>query len=608
MKPILYLFTCFFLFLSCAHKGPTFEGATESQRLHHFFDWSFEQNLAQSPILMAYRGVDKRQGELDDFSEDFAQERQQMVKQHLDILKNFDRSQLNAEDQLSYDLYADLAQKEIESFRWRHYSYPVNQMFGVQSTLPSFMINIHRIENVQDAKNYISRLKAMRTAFDQVTNNLMRSESQGVVPPLFVFDKVLADSQNIISGQPFDKSSRLSPLYEDFQKKLSSLKLKKETHSKYLKQASAALTHSVGPAYADLIDFLKNQKKRANTQVGTWKFPKGNEYYQFRLRNQTTLDLSPEQIHQTGLNEVGRIHSEMNEIRKKMNFKGDLQAFFRYMQSSQFHLPANSKGRARYLKIANAYISSMEKKLDSFFRNKPKAGLVVKAVEPFREKSAGMAFYQAPSLDGKRPGTYYINLSNMKALPTWSAEALAYHEGIPGHHMQITLAQEKKGLPKFRTTSHVTAYSEGWGLYSEAFPKEYGFYKDIKSDFGRLSMELMRSTRLVVDTGLHWKKWTREQAIAYLDTNLPGDHDDNVRQIERYIVMPGQATAYKIGQLKILELRTKAKKELGPSFDIRNFHEVVLSGGALPLNLLDKQVERYIQSQKSEFKSPLMRN
>ncbi len=599
MKPILYLISIIFLLSNCSHTGPKFEGDTEAQRLHHFFEWSFEQQLAQSPMLMAYRGVDKRQGEFDDFSEDFAQKRQQTVKQHLAILKNFDRSQLSVEDQLSYDFYAELAQDQIESFQWRHYSYPVNQMFGVQSTLPGFLINIHRIEKVQDAENYISRLKAFRKVFDQVTNNLMRSESQKVVPPLFVFDKVIKDSQNIISGQPFDNSPRFSPLYEDFQQKLTKLKLKKEAHTKYLKLASAALTDSVGPAYADLIDFLKSQKKRANTKAGAWKFPKGEEYYRFRLKNYTTVDLSPERIHQTGLAEVRRIHREMDKIRQKMKFKGDLQAFFRYMQSSQFHLPANSQGRARYLKMAKSYISGMEKKLDSFFRNKPKAGIVVKAVEPFREKSAGMAFYQTPSLDGKRPGTYYVNLSNMKALPIWSAEALAYHEGIPGHHMQLTLAQEKKNLPKFRTMAPITAYSEGWGLYSEAFPKEYGFYKDIKSDFGRLSMELMRSTRLVVDTGLHWKKWTREQAIAYLDKNLPGDHDDNVRQIERYIIMPGQATAYKIGQLKILELRERAKKELGPSFDIRDFHEVILSGGALPLNLLEKQVERYIQRQKS---------
>jgi len=596
MKPILFVCISFFVLLSCAHKGVIFDGTTEAQRLHNFFEWSFELELTQSPMRMAYRGVNKRQGELDDFSEDFALKRQKMVKQHLNILNKFDRNQLNAEDQLSYDLFADFAQKEIESFQWRHYNYPVNQMFGIQSTLPGFMINIHRIESAQDAENYISRLKAFRSVFDQVTNNLMRAESQGVVPPLFVFDKVLADSQNIISGQPFDKSSRLSPLYEDFQVKLSSLKLNKQTHSKYLKQASVALTTSVGPAYSDLIDFLKRQKKRANSQVGVWKFPKGDEFYQFRLKSYTTLDLSPEQIHQIGLDEVRRIHAEMNKIRVKMKFKGNLQTFFGYMQSSQFHLPSSSKGRARYLKIANAYISGMENKLNSFFRNKPKAGLVVKAVEPFREKSAGMAFYQTPSLDGKRPGTYYVNLSNMKALPTWSAEALAYHEGIPGHHMQLTLAQEKKGLPKFRTTAHITAYSEGWGLYSEFFPKEYGFYNDIKSDFGRLSMELMRSTRLVVDTDLHWKKWTREQAIEYLDKNLPGDHNDNVRQIERYIVMPGQATAYKIGQLKILELRAKAQKELGPSFNIRDFHEVILSGGALPLTLLEKQVERYIQT------------
>lgn len=310
----------------------------------------------------------------------------------------------------------------------------------------------------------------------------------------------------------------------------------------------------------------------------------------------TTLDLSPAEIHQMGLDNVQRIHQEMMGIAKKVKFKGELQAFFKFMQSDRFLFADNKKGKQQYLKKATGYIDAMRVQLDKLFITKPKAGIVVKAVEAFREKSAGMAFYQSATPDGKRPGTYYVNLSNMKALPKWEAEALAYHEGIPGHHMQISIAQELQSIPKFRRYAHYTSYVEGWGLYSEKVPKEMGFYKDPYSDFGRLSMELTRACRLVVDTGIHFKKWSREQAIAYLDKNLPGDHEDNVRQINRYIVMPGQATAYLIGMLKVLELREKAKKALGDKFDIRRFHEVVLTNGPVPLGTLETLVDEYVKS------------
>ncbi len=584
------------LLTACAHQRPDFPGNTEGEKLNAFFEWSFQSFLEDMPEEMTYLGVDKKQGQLNQYSQDFMKKQRDKAEKHLDILQSFDRDQLKTDDQLSYDLYQHQLKEEIEAYEWRDYVYPVNQMFGIQSGLPSFMMNMHQVENEQDLKNYISRLNQFNRVFGEIINSLMRSETKGVVPPRFVFPKVIEDSKNIISGNPFVASKNDSPLFADFKDKLKGLKLSKQKQKDYMEQGKAALLGSVGPGFADLISFLEKQEKRATTKDGVWKFPKGEEFYRYRLKKMTTLDLGPEEIHQLGLKNVKRIHDEMRGIAKKVNFKGDLQAFFRHMQSAKFQFADNTKGKQKYLTKAKSYIDAMRGKLDTLFITKPKANIVVKAVEPFREKSAGMAFYQNATPDGKRPGTYYVNLYNMKALPTWEAEALAYHEGIPGHHMQISIAQELESVPKFRRYGHYTSYIEGWGLYSERIPKEMGFYKDPYSDFGRLSMELTRACRLVVDTGIHHKKWTREQAIAYLDKNLPGDHDDNVRQINRYIVMPGQATAYMVGMLKILELREKAKQALGDKFDIRRFHEAVLTNGPVPLPTLEALVDNYIKS------------
>ncbi|MGO3156191.1 MAG: DUF885 domain-containing protein, partial [Mesonia sp.] len=273
--------------------------------------------------------------------------------------------------------------------------------------------------------------------------------------------------------------------------------------------------------------------------------------------------------------------------------------FFDFMRNdSQFYYEDSAEGREAYLTEAKQIINTMKGRLGDLFNVLPKADIKVKAVEAFREKSAGKAFYQAPALDGSRPGIYYANLYHMKAMPNYQMEALAYHEGIPGHHMQIAISQELDSIPMFRKFNFYTAYVEGWGLYTEFLPKEIGFYKDPYSDFGRLAMELWRACRLVVDTGIHAKKWTREDAIAYYKTNTPNEEGDCKKMVERHIVMPGQATAYKVGMLKILELRRKAKKELKDKFDIRDFHDAVLSQGPLPLNYLENQIDKYIEAKK----------
>lgn len=579
------------LFVQCANKTAQFKGATEGERLNNFFEWSFNQLIKRQPEEMSYLGMKEGQDRLNDESHAYRQETLGLVKEHLSILESFDRDDLNSEDQLSYDLYKIQANVMIRKQEWKDYEYSVNQMFGIHAHLPNFMTSIHKIKNQKDAQNYISRLNQFKNILSDVVNNMMRSESKGVVIPKFVFPKVVKDSENIIKGYPFDKSKKDSVLMADFRKKLNDLKLKNAEKKKLMDGATQALKTSVQPGYENLIVFLKKQETRATTDDGAWKFPMGREYYKYRLREMTTTDLTPEQVHQLGLDNVKRIHNEMKIIMKKVGFKGSLQEFFAHLQTSKYLFGANPSGRKKYLKKAKGLISDMRKSLDKMFITQPKAPIVVRPVEAFREKSAGMAFYQNGTPDGTRPGTYYVNLSNMAALPKWEAAALAYHEGIPGHHMQISIAQELQKVPKFRRhVTHFTAYVEGWGLYSERLPKEFGFYKDPYSDFGRLSMELTRAARLVVDTGIHWKKWTRKQAIDYLDINTAGDHGDHVRQINRYIVMPGQATAYMVGMLKILELREMAKKKMGKKFDIRKFHDLILTGGAVPLDVLEKRV------------------
>jgi len=460
---------------------------------------------------------------------------------------------------------------------------------------------MHRVENEKDAEAYISRLKGMPKVMEDVVKGMDLREINQIVPPSFVFDLTIEASRNIISGRPFEKSAVTSTLLADFQKKVEALSISSAKKQQLLKQGEEALVNFVQPAYTMLITALEDQQQRATSDHGAWKFPKGKEFYNLALKRNTTTDLSAEEIHQFGLNEVARIHKEMDEIREEVGFEGSLQDFFVHMRNSEeFYYSNDSIGKQAYLQGATDVIETMKGRLDELFITQPKADIEVKAVEAFREKSAGKAFYSPPAQDGSRPGYYYANLYDMAAMPKYQMEALAYHEGIPGHHMQIAIAQELEEVPMFRKISFYTAYVEGWGLYAELVPKEIGFYQDPYADFGRLAMELWRSIRLVVDTGIHAKKWTREHGIDYYMKNSPNAESDAIKMVERHIVMPGQATAYKIGMNRILELRQKAKEALGEDFDLREFHEVVLTKGALPLNILEDHVNEYIDSNLSQ--------
>ena len=406
---------------------------------------------------------------------------------------------------------------------------------------------------------------------------------------------MIETARNIITGAPFDDSGADSPLMADIRGKIAALELDEAESSRLLSEAEAALVEVVGPAYQRVIALFEEQAAAATEDDGVWKHPDGGEYYNHLLNGYTTMDLSAEEIHQLGLQEVDRIHGEMRAIMAEVGFEGSLQDFFDFMRTdSQFYYENTDEGRERYLSEATALIDTMRETLPQMFHTFPQADLEVRRVEAFREASAGKAFYQRPAPNGTRPGVYYANLRDMADMPTYQMEALAYHEGIPGHHMQLAIMQELQDVPAFRRFGGYTAYTEGWGLYSEYLPLEFGYYSDPYSNFGRLAMELWRACRLVVDTGLHYHQWDRERAVQYLLENTPNPEGDSRAAIDRYIVYPGQATAYKIGMLEILRLRTVAEEELGEAYDIRDFHDVVLTQGAMPLAVLEERVEAWI--------------
>lgn len=571
---------------------------TEAEKAEALFEEIFMQNVMRSPMYQSYLGIKDDQDKWDDLSEERAQEDFELTKQQLARVNEIDASKLSGQTKLSWQLMKQGLENDIADHKWRLYNYPVNQMFGLHSGVASLLINQHRISDVADAEAYISRLNGLPKLFSQLVNNLNLRAENGIIAPKFVYPYVISDSKNIISGAPFDDGEP-STLLADFSKKVDALEIEDSQKQALIADAEKALLSSVKTAFENLVAALTELEAKADTKDGAWKFPEGEAFFNNALARTTTTDLTAQEIHQIGLDEVARIHDEMRAIMKKVGYEGTLQEFFVHMrESDEFVYASNEEGRQRYLDEATALIDNMKGRLDELFITKPKADLIVKAVEPFREKSAGKAFYQQPSMDGTRPGTYYANLYDMASMPTYQMEALAYHEGIPGHHMQIAIQQELEGVPKFRKFGRYTAYTEGWGLYSELVPKEIGLYADPYSDFGRLAMELWRACRLVVDTGIHAMKWTREQGIDYYVSNTPNAKADAVKMVERHIVMPSQATAYKIGMLKILELREKAKAEMGEAFDIREFHDVVLANGPVPLNVLEQFVDQYINDNK----------
>lgn len=569
-----------------------------------FFEEYDAEQLARSPLSKSYRGIkDSDYGKWDDGS-DAAEARANdaEISALKEMKARFDPAKLSPENQLSYRLFEKRAARSEGAYKYNDYGYVFDQMNGAQSQIPAFLINIHRIDTKSDARAYVSRLYGIGPALTEAVGQAKARAAKGIMPPKWVYPYVIADSRNVITGAPFGApvdGGPDAPLYADFKEKVTKLAISQAEKDLLISDAAQALNASVKPAYEALIAEMAAQEKVAGTDDGIWRFPDGAGYYAERLSNYTTTDMTPDQIHELGLAQVARIHKEMQTVQKKMGVKGDLKAYFNYMRTEpKFYAGEGDEGAALYLAETQKAQDAITPLLPKWFGTLPKAPLVVKRVEAFREKSAGKAFYQRPAPDGSRPGTYYANLYKMADMPLTEVEALFYHEGVPGHHLQLAIQTELKEVPAFRKFGGVTAYSEGWGLYSEKLAKDMGLYTEPARDFGRLQLELHRAIRLVVDSGLHHKRWTREQAIKYVEDNSADAPGGIVKAIERYIIYPGQATAYMVGRLKISELRDKAQKALGAKFDVRGFHDTVLKSGPVPLDVLQEQVDGWIASRK----------
>lgn len=575
------------------------DAMSEHERLNAYLAEVYEENLARRPFTASYLGRKDRQGEWNSQSEAFQNEERTITNQRLAELDGFDREALPPAGQLSLDLYQMSLERSQMMDDFRHHQYAIHQYRGAHTSIPSSLINIHSIQSVADAEAYIDRLNNVRTVMDEMIEQLSIRADKGLQLVDWMYPKIKVSATNVITGQPFDDSDKESPVWSDFQTKVRALELPESEEARLINGARDALIGSFKPAYLDFIAMVDQSAADASSDDGVWRFPNGAEYYQRLLKWFTTTDLTADEVHELGLQNVARIQGEMRAVQEQVGFVGSLQEFFVFVRENQdLRYPNTDEGRADYLEAARDAISRMEERLPDYFGILPKAEMVVKRVEPFREQNAGKAFYQSPPPDGSRPGIYYANLYDMSAMPKTDLEALAFHEGLPGHHLQRAITAELKGVPDVQRYLSFTAFSEGWGLYTEQLAHEMGFYEDPYSRFGQLAMELWRAARLVVDTGIHHKRWTREEAIDYLVSNTPNAEYDCIKAIERYIAMPGQATAYMIGKLKILELRENARDALGDDFDIRVFHDTVLGSGPVPLSKLADNIEAMIEAEK----------
>ncbi len=569
--------------------------------IQHFYMREFVRLAFDSPELLTLLGILERFGlhghnaRLTDASDVHELKLLAKIDRALRWLRSYDRKHQAPVTLLSTDVMDWFLEDQARTGKFRHHNYPLNQMFGVQSELPNLMMTLHPVVSKREGHNYVRRLAKFGIKFEQVLEGLKIREAEGVVPPRFVVRRVL-DEMTAFVGTP----AKENPLYTVFREKLATVKkLRAPDRGKLLAATKAEIGRTVYPAYRRLIEYFTALEQKATAADGVWKLPNGAAYYAHCLRSNTTTDMTPDQVHQTGLEEVERIEGEMRAILEKLGHKrveNPPRKLAEFGADERFLFPNTDEGRAAALAEYQRILDQVSAALDPYFAVRPKSGLKVERVPEFREKTSAGAYYQMPDLGGRRPGVFFANLRDMKEVRKFEMKTLSYHEGIPGHHFQIAIAQELKGVPFFRRLVPFTAFDEGWALYAEKLAREIGMYRDDPySELGYLDSELFRAVRLVVDTGIHCKRWTREQAIEYMEGHSAQAHESVVSEIERYIVMPGQACAYKIGEIKIVALRERARKALGSKFDLRRFHDVVLKNGSLPLQLLERVVEEYIR-------------
>ncbi|HVM23630.1 MAG TPA: DUF885 domain-containing protein [Sphingomicrobium sp.] len=578
---------------------PAVDPASEDQRLTAFLDAAFEEQLARSPQALTGLGRKDQYDRLNIYTDEHQQQGLALAQRQLaDLRAQFNPANLTPAGRLSYRLFEKEVEDNVEAFRWRRHGFPASTNGSPAGSIPVFLINQHRVSSVADAEAYVARLREVERVMTEITANMRTQAGMGIVPSRFNFAPVRADAQRVLAGAPFAPGND-TPVFADFKTKVAKLDVPQAEKDRLLASAREALTGPFQRGYRTFLMTWDVLETQSQGNRGAWSLPEGGPFYAHRLKESTTTDLSAEQIHQIGLEQVARIHGDMERIKNQVGFTGTLKQFFEELRTNpKYRYPNTDAGREEYLRDARAYVAQVMAKAPQWFRRLPKAELEVRAVEKWREATAPIAFYNAPSEDGSRPGIYYSNLANMADVSKPQLEARSYHEGAPGHHFQAALARELPDVPKFRRFGGYGAYAEGWGLYAEGLGKEMGFYQDPISEFGLRSTQVWRAVRLVVDTGIHSKQWSREQAIQYFLDNAPLSRADAAKEVERYFNWPGQATSYMIGQLKILELRDKAQRTLGPRFDIRDFHAVVLENGSVPLDVLEELVDAYIAQRR----------
>ncbi|MEO0421586.1 MAG: DUF885 domain-containing protein [Pseudomonadota bacterium] len=577
--------------------------------VNNFYNRAFIKFILRSPEQLTAMGILESLGmhghnaKWDDSSLAAEEEEFEYLDDIMRSMALYADDELEPDQLVSKRVVMELLGNPEEQRRYRFHDYPVNQISGLQINIPNFLDTFHRIQKARDAEHYIARLEGIETKLDQSMEGLLVREEKGIIPPTFVIERSLEIMREFVA-QPAEENI----LYASFANKLEDAEAIDEVAAAaFLADAASNIEQHVYPAYERYIDYFTALLAKSTDDAGVWKLPDGEAFYNYTLRQNTTTTLTANEIHATGLAQVERVQAEMLRILAEQDIDtsaGFTAAIDALAEDPRFYYEDNDAGRAQILEDYAAIIRQIDEGLDAAFYDRPQAPVEVRRVPEFSEKSAPGAYYNGPSMDGSRPGIFYANLYDIKATPKYGMRTLAYHEAVPGHHYQIATAAELDGVPEFRKQVGFTAYAEGWALYAERLAWELGFQQDPFDNLGRLQAELFRAVRLVVDTGIHAKRWTREEAIDYMKRNTGIAESDVVSEIERYIVWPGQATSYMVGMMEILRLRDEARAALGERFDLRDFHQVVLKNGAVPLHLLRELVNEYIANPPAATAEP----
>ncbi|HXE90848.1 MAG TPA: DUF885 domain-containing protein [Terriglobales bacterium] len=586
---VLILAVCL-LPLSAVAAPPDAKTDLEARRkaLNDLIQEQWEYTLRTNPEFASILGDKRYNDKVSDLSLKAIEDDLAETKKFLARFEAIDTTGFPPQEALNKQLMVRDLRNRLEDAQWKEWEMPITQISGIHLEAPQ-LVHLFPFDTVKDYEDFIARMRQFPKAMDQTMEHMRAGMRDNLMPPKFLLEKVVTQAENL-AGQKPEESPFAQPLSK-FPKNFS-----EADQARLRAEFLEVIGSTVLPAYARFAKFVKEEyAPRGRTEPGMWSLPDGAERYARRAKRSTTTDLTPEEIHQIGLREVARIEGEQLAIAKKLGYP-DLKSFREHVKNDR---NLYAKSRQQILDLYQKYTDQMQAKLPELFGRLPKGGMKIMPVEEFREKEAPGAQYQQGTPDGSRPGLVQVNTFEPEKRQTISMESTAYHEGLPGHHLQVAIGQELPALPPFRQQAFYGAFVEGWALYSERLGKEVGFYQDPYNDFGRLEDEMLRAIRLVVDTGFHYKKWTRDQVVQFFHDHSAIDEVNVQSETDRYIVWPGQALSYKIGQLTILKLREEAKKELGPKFDIRKFHDAVLGSSALPMDVLESEIHRWIAQEKS---------